>query len=285
MEKFPVQDFSWLHTVYGNVKEIIPKDIPEALGNEVMSVTYVDANLLHDLLTGRSVTGILHMLNKTPIDWFSKRQATVETATYGSKFTAARIAVEQIIDLRTTLRYFGVPIKGPAYMFGDNQSVVTSSTIPHSNLNKRWNALSYHRVREAIASKMLRFYHIKGEHNPADVLSKHVGFPDLWRSVKSILFWQGDTAKCISKEEYQMQQADRWNALGGSNQGEYQEKKKEAAKDTEGSQDSSGKTIGAPSEPSEAREQVVKFLVSNAENQNTTWDHKDASKGHEFYFI
>ena len=65
----------------------------------------------------------------------------------------------------------------------------------------------------------------------------------------------------------------------------YQEKKKEAAKDTEGSQDSSRKTIGAPSEPSKAREQVVKFLVSNMENQNTTWDHKDASKDREWYFI
>ena len=65
MDEFPAKDFSWLHTVYGNVHEIIPKDIPEALGKEVMSVTYVDANLLHDLLTGRSVTGILHMLNKT----------------------------------------------------------------------------------------------------------------------------------------------------------------------------------------------------------------------------
>ena len=58
-----------------------------------------------------------------------------------------------------------------------------------------------------------------------------------------------------------------------------------AAKATEGSQDSSGKIIGAPSEPSKAREQVVKFLMSDAKNQNTTWDHKDASKGHEFYFI
>ena len=82
-----------------------------------------------------------------------------------------------------------------------------------------------------------------------------------------------------------MQQADRWNALGGSNQGEYQEKKMEAAKDTEVSKDSGGKIIGAPSEPSEAREQAVKFLVSHVKNQNTTWDHKDASKGHEFYFI
>ena len=39
------------------------------------------------------------MLNKTPIEYFSKKQGTVETATYGSEFVAARIATEQIIDL------------------------------------------------------------------------------------------------------------------------------------------------------------------------------------------
>ena len=40
----------------------------------------------------------------TPTDWFSKRQGTVETETYGSKFVAAKTATEQIMDLRNTLR-------------------------------------------------------------------------------------------------------------------------------------------------------------------------------------
>ena len=67
---------------------------------------------------------------------------------------------------------FGVPVDGCAWMFGDNQSVVTSSTLPHSTLSKRWNALSYHRVREAVAAKVLRFEHINGLENPADILTK-----------------------------------------------------------------------------------------------------------------
>ena len=60
-------------------------------------------------------------------------------------------------NIRQTLRYLGVPIKSKAYMFGDNKSVVTSSTVPHSLLSKRHNILSYHRVREAIATKILVF--------------------------------------------------------------------------------------------------------------------------------
>jgi hypothetical protein len=72
-----------------------------------------DANLLHDIVTGHhSVTGILHLLSKTPLDWYSKKQATVKTVTYGSEFVASCICVDQIIDLRTTLvlHYLGVPI-------------------------------------------------------------------------------------------------------------------------------------------------------------------------------
>ena len=60
------------------------------------------------MLTGRSVTGILHFCNQTLVDWYSKRQACVQTASFGSEFVAARIATDQIIDFRNTLRYLGV---------------------------------------------------------------------------------------------------------------------------------------------------------------------------------
>ena len=107
------------------------------------------------------------------MDWFSKRQATVETTTYGSEFVAEKAATEQIMDLRNTLRYLGVPIMTKAYMFGDNKSVVMSSTIPQSILNKRHNMLSYHRVREPIAAKILEFHWCSSGQSRSDILSKH----------------------------------------------------------------------------------------------------------------
>ena len=72
----------------------------------------------------------------------------METATDGSEFVASKTATEQIIHLRHTLRYLGVPIKTKSYLFGDNRSVVTSSTLPQSTLGKRHNILAYHRVRK-----------------------------------------------------------------------------------------------------------------------------------------
>ena len=190
----PDPDFEWARQVYGDVKEIIPDDVPRPLGKSVVTTTYVDANLMHCLATGRSVTGILHLVNKTPVEWYTKKQATVETATYGSEFTASRVASDQVVDLRNTLRYMGVKVDSKSYMFGDNESVVQSTTIPHSRLHKRHNALSFHRVREAIAAKILAFFHIPGAINPADILSKHWGYSKVWTTLQPLLFWQGDTA-------------------------------------------------------------------------------------------
>jgi hypothetical protein len=113
---------------------------------------------MHGITTGKSVTGILLLINKTPLDWYSKKQATVETATYGSKFVAARICVEQIIDLRSTLRYLGVPVREKNYMFRDSKSVVDSSMGLHGKLHKHHTMLSFHRVREAIVSGIVGFF-------------------------------------------------------------------------------------------------------------------------------
>ena len=57
--------------------------MPDPLGKAVTTTTTMDANLNYCLATGKSLTGCLHFVNKTPVDWYSKKQATVETATYG----------------------------------------------------------------------------------------------------------------------------------------------------------------------------------------------------------
>jgi hypothetical protein len=186
-------DHDWGSTIYGDVTEELPPDMPIPKGKAIRLTTYQDANLYHDLVTGRSMSGILHFVNQTPIAWFSKKQKTVETATYGSEFMVARQACEQIMALRYTLRMMGIPLDGPTWMFGDNASVITSSTIPHSTLNKRHNALSYHRVRECIAAKVLYLLHIDGTLNPSDALTKALGWAKFWPLIQPLLFWKGET--------------------------------------------------------------------------------------------
>ena len=85
-------------------------------------------------------------------------------------------------------------------MFGDNESVVNTASMPHSKLNKRHNALSYHKTRASIAAGVIRFHHIPGVSNPADILSKHWDYPSVWESLKPLMFWKGDTADLVKKQ-------------------------------------------------------------------------------------
>ena len=185
----PDQDLDWTYSVYGNVQEILAVDMPEPLCEEVITTSTMDANLNHCLATGKSLTGCLHFVNKTPVDWYSKKQATVETATYGSEFVAAKTATEHIMDIRQTLRYLGAPIGAKSFLFGDNRSVVTSATLPHSILTKRHNILGvvFHRVREAIAAKIMAFYWIQSAYNLSDMLSKHWNHPTVCPMILKLL--------------------------------------------------------------------------------------------------
>jgi hypothetical protein len=105
--------------------------------------------------------------------------------------------VDQIIDLRATLQYLGVPVQHRSYLFGDNQAGVMNSSILHSSLNKRHSALSYHQVREMIAATILGYYWIDGKMNPADIVSKHREYPQIWHLLKPLLFYSGDPGDLI----------------------------------------------------------------------------------------
>ena len=141
---------------------------------KVRITVYKDADHAHDLVTRRSVSGILLFLNNTPVKWISQRQKTVETSTYGSELVATKQATELILEYRNILRMMGVEPDGPALMLGDNQSVVLNYTMPNSVLKKKHAACSYHRVREAIAAKIMCFSHIPSDMNYADILTKPI---------------------------------------------------------------------------------------------------------------
>jgi Reverse transcriptase (RNA-dependent DNA polymerase) len=194
-------EYDWEKSVYGNVSENIPTNAPKPLGKGVIQHSQFDANLQHCMITGRAVTGVMHYLNSTLADWYCKKQATVETATYGAEFVAARIAADQIIDLRLTLRYLGVPIISKSYLFGDNNAVIINGTLPHSSLKKRHNALSYHRVRECIAAKVFGLFKIPSKLNSADVVSKHCGYQNAYPIIRPLLFWRGDICEVFLKHE------------------------------------------------------------------------------------
>ena len=169
----PMPKHDWSNTCYGNPQEELPHDAPPPLGKRVTIMAYFDANLMHDVLSGKAVTVILYFYNKTPVEWSCKKQSTSETAMYGAEYISGRSCIEGIIDHRNSLRYLGVPINVITYVFGDNDTMIKSSTIPHARLHKRHNILSFHFVRSTISCGYINMQHIRSEYNFADVLSKN----------------------------------------------------------------------------------------------------------------
>jgi hypothetical protein len=52
---------------------------------------------------------------------------------------------------------------GPNLMLGDKISVVLNTTVPSIVFKKKHNAIAYHRGREAIAARIMRFAYIYNE--------------------------------------------------------------------------------------------------------------------------
>jgi len=173
---------------YRDAKELLPPNAPPPRGNPVQINCFVDADHAGNRLTRRSQTGILVFLNRTPILWYSKAQNTVETSSFGSEFTAMRIAVELLESLRYKLRMFGIPLEGPVNTFCDNSSVVTNATQPVSTLKKKHNSIAYHRVREAIASKVLRIAWVQSGKNLAYMLTKPLNGTTLHALLDKVLY-------------------------------------------------------------------------------------------------
>ena len=174
---------------YPDASENLPSDLlPEMKGRSTTMSCFVDADHARDQVTRRFVTGLLLFLGSTPIAWMSKRQNTVETSTYGAEMVAARIATEKIISVRWSLRAMGVQIDGPTMLYGDNRSVILSTTMPSSVLKKKHLSCNYFRIRESIAARSIRFEFVLTHMNYSDVLTKPLAKTLFHRFVKPILF-------------------------------------------------------------------------------------------------
>ena len=162
--------YDW-NDFYRGATEPIPQNMPEELGHKVIITAFVDAKHAGDKSDRKSQTSVLIFVNKAPIHWYSKKQNTVESSTFGAEFCAMRTAVEMIESLRYKLRMLGIPIDGPANVYCDNEAVYKNTSIPESVLKKKHHSISYHRCREAVAAGTMRIAKQGTEKNLADLFT------------------------------------------------------------------------------------------------------------------
>jgi hypothetical protein len=166
----------WTSSEFGHIQgsEVLPLNMPQPRGMGFTMRAKVDADHAGDTVTRRSRTGFIVYLNSSPVYWFSKKQTSVESSSFGSEFIAMKQCCEYLRGLRYKLRMMGIPCEGPAYIQGDNQSVLANTTIPDSTLKKKSQSIAYHFVREGAARDEWRTSYVNTHDNEADLLTKQL---------------------------------------------------------------------------------------------------------------
>jgi hypothetical protein len=168
------EEKDWTSSEFGHLqgKEELPPNMPEPRGQGFVINAKVDADHASDTVTRRSRTGFFVYLNCAPVYWLSKKQTSCESSSFGSEFVAMKQCCEYLRGLRYKLRMMGIPCEGPAYIYGDNQSVLASCGIPDSILKKKSQSIAYHFVREGAARGEWRTSYVNTHDNEADLLTK-----------------------------------------------------------------------------------------------------------------
>ena len=166
----------WTSSEFGAVqgKDVIPSNTPEPRGLGFIMHAKVNADHAPDRMTRRSRAGFLVYLNCAPIYWWSKKQNSLESSSFGSEFIAMKQYCEYVCGLRYKLRMMGISCVDPMFIYGDNQSVLANTTIPDSMLKKKSRSITYHFVQEGAPPDEFQTTYINTHENAADLLTKQL---------------------------------------------------------------------------------------------------------------
>ena len=189
MNHGPQEEHDW-SDFYKDYKEVMPSDMPEPRGNPLQMTCFVDSDHAGDAVSRRSRTGVLIFCGSAPILWYSKKQGSVESSSFGSELSAMKTAMELIEGLRYKLRMMGVKLDGPCHIKADNMSVVHNCSNPVSQLKKKSNSVAYHYVRQRCAGPepVGNISYVPTGDNVADQLTKSQPGPVRKRLAERVLY-------------------------------------------------------------------------------------------------
>ena len=136
------QDFEkkdWTSSEFRHIKgsEELPPNMPKPRGMGFTIVAKVDMDHASGTVTRRSRTGILVYLSCSLVHRRSKKQTSIESSSFRAEFIAMKQCCKYLHGLRYKLCMMGIPCDQPSYIYGDNQSVLASTTMLDSTLKKK----------------------------------------------------------------------------------------------------------------------------------------------------
>ena len=115
---------------------------------------------------------MVHDIYEHVINWYSKKQSTIETSVFGTEFVAMKDGVDTLHDIEHKLRMMGIQISGPTDIYEDNMLVIHTISKADTTLKKNCNMMACYAIHESVAMKESFAVQIRLENNLADLLMK-----------------------------------------------------------------------------------------------------------------
>ena len=148
---------------------------------------YVDAAHATDLVTRRSITGLVFMFCGGPLAYKSKIQSTVSTSSTEAEFLTAVHAAKIAKYLRSILSELGYPQIGPTTLFEDNAAAILMVNASRPTPRARHIDIQHFALQEWKAANEIVLSHIPGVVNSADSLTKSLGSTLHHRHVRRLM--------------------------------------------------------------------------------------------------
>ena len=74
--------------------------------------------------------------------------------------------------MRCLLQSLGIPVQGKIKIYCDSKYILDSAKNTDGIIKRRHLVIAYHVTKEAYALGLVKLYHISGEDNPAEQLTK-----------------------------------------------------------------------------------------------------------------
>ncbi|CAM9617636.1 unnamed protein product [Sphacelaria rigidula] len=149
-------------------------------------VGYADSDWANDAETRRSVTGYLLLMNKSPIAWQSKRQASLTLSSSEAECTAMIQGMRHCIFNRGILEEMGLP-QDTTLWFCDNRGAIQAATVTGFNGRTRHVDMKLKCSRRYVEKKLFIMRYVPTSEQRADILTKRVKRSSVSDFVNSVL--------------------------------------------------------------------------------------------------
>ena len=140
---------------YPKAMEEVDKYLPLPLIDKLEITVFVDSDHAQNKTTRQSITGIIMIIGRNHVFYYSKLHGAVENSTYSVEFMAMRHAVDEVVVLRYMLRCLGGNVDTASEVYRDNLGGIQNATIKESLLKKKQVVIIYHKVREEVSAGII----------------------------------------------------------------------------------------------------------------------------------